>query len=88
MTTNPRPLQSIRKNRVEKSDVSSKSGQYTDIEQIEKEIEWAKTIFKRNPLWPVLDTTHISLEEITSEILKFLEMRMRNLKKYTLRFQK
>jgi len=50
---------------------------YADEEKILSELTEAETLFKRKK-WPVIDVTYLSVEEISSEIIKLLNMRHNN----------
>lgn len=52
--------------------LQSPRGEYADYEKVEDEIQYARTIFRRHPEWPVIDVTNKSIEESAAEILKKL----------------
>ncbi len=71
-------LQSIRKarlGRLGKTLSSKQNEQYTSLESISDEIEYANLIFRQNRGWPVLDVSGKALEEIAMEIHKIMTMR-------------
>ena len=71
-------LQSIRKSRLERlgKKLSSQQNQnYTSLESISDEIEYANLIFRKNRGWPVLDVSGKALEEIAMEIHKIMSVR-------------
>lgn len=85
VTINPEILKDIRKYRVDVKR-EKKSGEYTNIDKITREMFWAETLFDKNPIWPKFDITNKSLEEVASDIHKLLEIRKQNELKHSLRF--
>ena len=68
-------LTRIRRNRLEKFG-QDPGGEYARISYIEKEIQWAQEIFKKNRKWPVFNVTERALEETASEIIRIIASRM------------
>ncbi|GAB4015684.1 MAG: pyruvate, water dikinase regulatory protein [Bdellovibrio sp.] len=78
LTIDPIALQHIRKNRLNRLGAKQFTGEYADISQISKEVEWANELFKENKRWPVFNVTEKALEETAAEIIKLLSMRKNN----------
>ena len=72
LTTEAERLVDIRKNRMN-SLRETKNPKYTDLENIKKEVEEAKTIFKKYK-WPTIDVTRKSVEETAASIIKIHEI--------------
>ena len=72
---NEESLYRIRRQRLTKfgQDPGSK---YASRDYIAREIENAKTLFKKNRRWPIFDVTDRALEETASEILRIIAIRM------------
>ena len=70
----PETLYRIRRNRLEKFG-QDPAGSYANLENIYKEIDFAKNLFNKNKRWPVLDVTERALEETAAEILKIISTR-------------
>ena len=68
LTISPRALFEIRRARLEHLGVDG-SG-YADMEQIQRELAWARDIVRAHPDWTVVDVTNRAVEETASEILK------------------
>ncbi|MGB0640889.1 MAG: kinase/pyrophosphorylase, partial [Myxococcota bacterium] len=45
---------------------------YSDMDYILAELEWAEDLYRRNPSWPVIDVTRKAVEETAATILKVL----------------
>jgi len=73
LTTEADRLFEIRKNRLT-SLKESENIQYTSIEEIKREIENSKKIFKQNN-WPTIDVTRKSVEETAASIIKIYEIK-------------
>ena len=78
LSTEPNRLVEIRKNRMN-SLKETDSRNYTDIENIEKEIAEAKKTFKKYK-WPFIDVTRKSVEEAAASIIKIHEIYNKNAK--------
>ncbi|MDC3400458.1 kinase/pyrophosphorylase [Candidatus Pelagibacter ubique] len=76
LTTEPQRLVDIRKNRMNalKEKVNTN---YTNINNIEKEINEAKKTFTKYK-WPTIDVTRKSVEETAASIIKIYEIRKNN----------
>ena len=76
LNTEPERLVDIRKNRMSSlKETENKS--YTDLEKIKKEVEDAKSTFKKYK-WPVIDVTRKSVEETAASIIKIYEIYKEN----------
>ncbi len=72
LTTEAERLADIRKNRM--NSLREKSNKnYTDLEKIKKEVEEAKSTFKKYK-WPTIDITRKSVEETAASIIKIHEI--------------
>jgi len=72
LMTEAERLVDIRKNRMN-SLKESQNHSYTDIEEIRKEVEEAKNIFKKYK-WPTIDVTRKSVEETAASVIKIHEI--------------
>ena len=68
-------LSRIRRNRLEKFG-QDPGGEYASQSYIEREIQYAQEIFKKNKRWPVFNVTERALEETASEITRIVAARM------------
>ncbi len=78
LTTEPERLVEIRKNRMN-SLKETENKNYTNIENITKEIIDAKRTFQKYR-WPVIDITRKSVEEAAASIIKIHEIYLNNVK--------
>ncbi len=78
LSTEPNRLVEIRKNRMN-SMKETENRNYTNIENIEKEIVEAKKTFKKYK-WPFIDVTRKSVEEAAASIIKIHEIYHKNVK--------
>ena len=74
LTIDPDILQQIRKQRLKTMRVNNKSN-YSDMEHILDELDWADNLYRGNPTWPVIDVTQRAVEETAAIILKVLSDR-------------
>ena len=72
LTTEAERLVDIRKNRMN-SLKETKNPSYTNLENIKKEVEEAKNIFKKYK-WPTIDVTRKSVEETAASVIKIHEI--------------
>ncbi len=72
LTTEAERLADIRKNRMN-SLKETKSPDYTNLENIRREVEEAKNIFRKYK-WPTIDVTRKSVEETAASIIKIHEI--------------
>lgn len=68
-------LARIRRNRLEKFGTDP-GGEYSSQSYIQREIEYAQGIFKKNKRWPVFNVTERALEETAAEITRIVSARM------------
>jgi len=67
LTVNPLRLAELR--RVRQEHLGGATGDYADPDSVRREVEYALSIFRSHPAWPVVDVTDKPIEEIASEIL-------------------
>jgi len=75
LTTESGRLFDIRKNRLT-SLKESDNTEYINIDEIKKELESSKKIFRKNN-WPTIDVTRKSVEETAASIIKIYEIKNR-----------
>lgn len=68
-------LSRIRRNRLEKFG-QDPGGEYARMSYIDREIQYAQEIFKKNRRWPVFNVTERALEETATEITRIIASRM------------
>lgn len=68
-------LTRIRRKRLEKFG-QDPGGEYASLGHIQREIEFARDIYKQNRRWPVFDVTDRALEETATEIVRVVATRM------------
>ena len=73
LTTEANRLFDIRKNRLT-SLKESDNTEYVNINEIKKELENSKKIFRKNN-WPIIDVTRKSVEETAASIIKIYEIK-------------
>ena len=78
LSTEPERLVEIRKNRLNTLK-ETEIRDYTDLENIKKEINEAKKTFKKYR-WPFIDVTRKSVEEAAASIIKIHEIYLNNVK--------
>jgi [pyruvate, water dikinase]-phosphate phosphotransferase / [pyruvate, water dikinase] kinase len=78
LTTEPERLADVRKNRMNTLKETENTN-YTNIEQIRREIDNAKKMYKRYN-WPTIDVTRKSVEETAASIIKIHEIYKNNAK--------
>jgi len=54
------------------------AGEYATLQYVVKELNYANTIFRRQPLWPVIRVTNKPIEEIANEIIAIKNPERRN----------
>jgi regulator of PEP synthase PpsR (kinase-PPPase family) len=67
LDTNARALSELRKAR--QSYLGGAIGDYDKFEHVRMELMYARNIFSKQPLWPIINVTNKPIEEIASEIL-------------------
>ena len=78
LSTEPERLADLRKNRMN-SLKEAENTQYTDLENIKKEVLEAKKTFQKYK-WPLIDVTRKSVEETAASIIKIHEIYLNNVK--------
>ena len=78
LSTEPERLVDLRKNRMT-SLKETENIQYTDLENIKKEVLEAKKTFQKYK-WPLIDVTRKSVEETAASIIKIHEIYLSNVK--------
>ncbi|MDC2998048.1 kinase/pyrophosphorylase [Candidatus Pelagibacter sp.] len=78
LSTEPERLVDLRKNRMN-SLKETENIQYTDLENIKKEVLNAKKTFQKYK-WPLIDVTRKSVEETAASIIKIHEIYLNNVK--------
>jgi hypothetical protein len=78
LSTEPERLVDLRKNRMT-SLKETENIQYTDLENIKKEVLEAKKTFQKYK-WPLIDVTRKSVEETAASIIKIHEIYLNNVK--------
>ena len=78
LSTEPERLADLRKNRMN-SLRKTENIQYTDLENIKKEVLNAKKTFQKYK-WPLIDVTRKSVEETAASIIKIHEIYLNNVK--------
>ena len=76
LTTEPDRLMDIRKNRLSLIK-EKKTNTYLDLEEIKKELEFSKILFKKNN-WPTIDVTRKSVEETAASVIKIYDILKKN----------
>ena len=71
LTIDPESLRHIRHQRMETMRMPGRTN-YSDMDYILAELEWAEDLYRRNPSWPVIDVTRKAVEETAATILKVL----------------
>ena len=78
LSTEPERLADLRKNRMN-SLKEKENIEYTDLENIKKEVLEAKKTFQKYK-WPLIDVTRKSVEETAASIIKIHEIYLNNVK--------
>jgi regulator of PEP synthase PpsR (kinase-PPPase family) len=71
LTIDPEALQTIRRERLRRY-FHPDGTRYAELRNIEEELEYSRTVFRQNRLWPVIDVTGKAIEETANEVLKAL----------------
>ena len=71
LTIDPESLRDIRYQRMETMKMPGRTN-YSDMDYILAELEWAEALFRKQPSWPVIDVTRKAVEETAAIILKIL----------------
>ncbi|XP_020209434.1 pyruvate, phosphate dikinase regulatory protein 1, chloroplastic [Cajanus cajan] len=71
LTINPLVLQNIRRARTKTMGLSSDGrSNYSEMDYVREELEFARRLFAQNPLWPVIDVTGKAIEETAAVVLR------------------
>ncbi|KAJ0018001.1 hypothetical protein Pint_10881 [Pistacia integerrima] len=71
LTINPLVLQTIRKARAKSLGFSEATrSNYSEMDHVREELEFARSIFAQNPVWPVTEVTGKAIEETAAVILR------------------
>ncbi|XP_010931118.1 probable pyruvate, phosphate dikinase regulatory protein, chloroplastic [Elaeis guineensis] len=71
LTINPAVLQSIRNARTKSLKLESEMrNNYSEMDHVRKELEYANRIFMQNPEWPVIDITGRAIEETAAIVVR------------------
>lgn len=71
LTIDPESLQEIRRQRLKTMRLASRTN-YSDMDYILAELEWAEGLYRQNPTWPVIDVTRKAVEETAATIIKIM----------------
>ncbi|MEL6345937.1 MAG: pyruvate, water dikinase regulatory protein [Myxococcota bacterium] len=74
LTIDPESLQEIRRQRLKTMRIPSRTN-YSDMDYILAELEWAEDLYRANPMWPVIDVTQKAVEETAATIIKIMNDR-------------
>jgi len=74
LTIDPESLREIRRQRLKTMRVPGRTN-YSDMDYILAELEWAEDLYRRHPSWPVIDVTQKAVEETAATILKVMHDR-------------
>lgn len=77
LTINEDKLRLIRRKRLENFG-QDPGGEYANLDQIQKEIDYASEIFKKNRRWPIVNVTDRALEETAAEVARIVSARFGN----------
>lgn len=69
LTIDPETLMEIRQRRMAHLGVET-TGEYTDAANVFAEVRWALDLYRSRTEWPIIDVTHLAVEETAAEILK------------------
>lgn len=79
LTTYAHRLSELRK--IRDGYLGGNTGDYSNKSFIQKELNYASNIYRTHPKWTVINVTNKPIEEISSEILMDLRVKLRNIKK-------
>ncbi|MFT7520407.1 MAG: regulator of PEP synthase PpsR (kinase-PPPase family) [Kiritimatiellia bacterium] len=74
LTIDPQVLIRIRSERIRAMGLMA-STNYSDMDYIMAELEYAKDLFRGNPEWPVINVTNQAIEETAATILRLFQQR-------------
>ncbi|KAG0481802.1 hypothetical protein HPP92_009886 [Vanilla planifolia] len=71
LTINPVVLQTIRKARAKTLGFQGEmKGNYSDMEHVRAELNYANKLFAKNPVWPVIEVTGKAIEETAAVVVR------------------
>ncbi|CAN0912688.1 Probable pyruvate, phosphate dikinase regulatory protein, chloroplastic [Linum grandiflorum] len=71
LTINPHVLQAIRRARAKTLGFGEDSrSNYSEMDHVKEELEYARKIFAHNPAWPVIEVTGKAIEETAAVVLR------------------
>ncbi|KAJ4838734.1 Pyruvate, phosphate dikinase regulatory protein 1, chloroplastic [Turnera subulata] len=71
LTINPVVLQTIRRARAKTLGFSEEvRSNYSEMDYVREELEFARTVFSQNPVWPVIEVTGKAIEETAAVVLR------------------
>lgn len=71
LTINPVVLQTIRKARAKSMGFTEESrSNYSEMDHVREELDFAGKIFSQNPVWPVIEVTGKAIEETAAVVLR------------------
>ncbi|KAM7254674.1 hypothetical protein ACFE04_019915 [Oxalis oulophora] len=71
LTINPMILQTIRRARAKSLGfIAQMKGNYSDMDHVRQELNFAGSVFSQNPVWPVIEVTSKAIEETAAIILR------------------
>ena len=76
LTTEPKRLYDLRRNRMNTLR-EKENTEYTNLDDIIKELNYAKQTFKKFN-WPIIDVTRKSVEETAASIIKIYDITKKN----------
>jgi regulator of PEP synthase PpsR (kinase-PPPase family) len=71
LTIDPDALREIRQQRMQTMRMPGRSN-YSEMDYILAELEWAEDLFRAHPTWPVIDVTRKAVEETAANILRIM----------------
>ncbi|XVF87673.1 hypothetical protein PTKIN_Ptkin18bG0139300 [Pterospermum kingtungense] len=76
LTINPLVLQTIRKARAKSLGFGEQArSNYSEMDYVKQELEFARKVFAQNPVWPVIEVTGKAVEETAAVILRLFHDR-------------
>ncbi|GAV73660.1 Kinase-PPPase domain-containing protein [Cephalotus follicularis] len=71
LTINPVVLQTIRRARAKSLGLSDEGwSNYSEMDHVREELEFARRMFAQNPVWPVIEVTGKAIEETAAVVLR------------------
>lgn len=76
LTTFPNRLAVLRK--IREKHLGGATGEYAKLSYIQKELNYAHSIYKKQPEWSIVDVTNKPIEEISAEIISILRKKKKD----------